>query len=143
MAKYWTNRGRYALPMGTFNSSTKNLVALTGTAPSQATIADYNFLSDLITGGVAEVAVSGYARVAYTVTPAEDDTNDRANLVYTATPSFGATVAVGATITMVALINTAGGADTARELYWVDVLATPLPTNGSGMGYTSATDTLA
>ena len=46
---------------------------------------------------------------------------------------------------MVACFDNAGGADSARELIWVDVLASGVATNGSNVTYTpSATpDTLA
>jgi hypothetical protein len=142
MAKTWTNRGLHAYGQGTLSTATLKLVALKGTAPSTATIRDYNFASEVIAGfSAGEAAASGYTRPTITVTFTEDDTNDRDNVAFSS-PSFGAAVGTGETWTAVACINNAGANDAAHELYWVDVLAAGFPTNGSGVQYTGPTDTL-
>lgn len=143
MAKYWTNRGRLRLSDGGINgATTRQLVAFKGTAPSQATITKYNFLSDLA-GAMTELTGSTYARATSTFTLAQDNTNDRVTMTYSTSPSLGSGIPTGETITAIAFINQAGGADSARELYWVDVLAAGLPTNGSAVQYNSAVDTMA
>ena len=142
MAKVYTNRGKLRVADGGFQTATKNLLAFKGSAPSAATVADWNFVSDL-TGANAEAAAAGYARAAITSTLTENDTNDRVDISYSASVSLGAAVAAGETWIGVACFNTAGGADTARELYWVDVTASTISTNGSGISYTPANDTLS
>lgn len=142
MAKTYTNRGKYAQSQGTFGTATLKLVALKGTAPSAATIADYNFASDVIAGfSGGEGTASGYARPTITVTITEDDTNDRVTYAW-GTVSLG-TIATGDVYTGIACINNAGANDAAHECYWVDVLGTALTTNGSGVSYAGGTDTLA
>lgn len=143
MAKTWTNRGKYALTQGTLTTATLKIAALKGTAPSAGTIADYNFLSDAISGfSSGEAAASGYARATITATFTENDTNDRVDITYSS-PSLGSAVASGETWTGVACYNNAGANDAAHELYWVDVPSSSLATNGSGVTYTSAADTLS
>jgi hypothetical protein len=143
MAKYWTNKGRYALAKGTFDAATKNIAAYKGTAPIASVVADLNVLSEMVSvASMTELTGATYARVVMACTIAEDDTNDRVTLTYSGTPSLGSGIPVGETITVVVYYNTSG-IDSTRELYWVDVLGTPLPTNGSGMTYTPQVDTFA
>lgn len=148
MARYWTNRGIKRLTAdGDLDSATLRLAAFTGTAPAQSAIQDYNFISDLeAAAGVNEAAASGYARTNVgTVAISEDDTNNRVNITYNSGSAItlGTSVAAGETWTMVACFDNAGGADSARELIWVDVPASSLATNGSNVTYTPGSDTVA
>lgn len=147
MAKYWTNRGLKRISDGDLDSASLRLAAFTGTAPSQSAIQDYNTIADLeAASGVAEAAASGYARATPTFAFAEDDTNNRVNMTLNSgsAVTLGTSVAAGETWTMIALLDNAGGADSSRDLIWVDVV-TGVATNGADMTYTpSATpDTLA
>jgi len=140
---YWTNRGLKRLAAdGDLDTAALRLGAFTGTAPSQSAIQDYNFISDLeAASGVNEAAASGYARVSTgTIAISEDDTNNRVNITMNggAAVTLGTSVAAGETWTMVACFDNAGGADTSRELIFVDVLASGLATNGSNITYTPA-----
>lgn len=142
MPKTYTNRGKLRVADGSFQTATKNLLAFKGSAPSAATIADLNFVADL-TAINAEAAAAGYARAAITSTLTENDTNDRVDISYSASVSLGAAVAAGETWIGVACFNTSGANDTLRELFWVDVTASSIATNGSGISYTPANDTLS
>lgn len=140
MPKTYTNRGKFKLTNGTLSSATKQISAHTGTGPTAAAAADFNFVSDLVTSNT-EVAVAGYARAGITSTFTENDTNDRVDITWTS-PSFGASLAAGATITTVGCFDSTPATDATRELLWVDVPASSIATNGSGITYTSAADTL-
>lgn len=142
MSKVYTNRGKLRLADGTMAGATVNLLAFKGSAPSAGTVADWNFVSDLL-GANTEAAASGYARATgVTVTLTENDTNDRVDISYPGTVSMGSSVAAGETWIGVACFRT-GASDAARELLWVDVTASSIVTNGSNINYVPANDTLS
>lgn len=140
--KTWTNRGLKRLTIdGDLDTATLTIGAAKGSAPTVATIRDYNVVADLL-GAVTEAAAANYARANVgAVTFSEDDTNDRVLIDYPASASLGTAVAAGETWTVV-FCYAAGASDAVRDLIWVDVLGTPLATNGSNVVYSLADDTV-
>ena len=131
MAFMFANRGIYSLlNLATSGSTDIRLAAFKGTPPSAATVADYNFLSD-VTAGFTEAAASGYSRADLAgVTVAENDTPDTATIVATA-PSW-TSVASGETWTFAAYYIEAG-TDATRVLIGIDDTAADLITNGGNV----------
>lgn len=139
MAHTMTNRGLYTLANSAISASTDiRLAVFKGSAPSAATIRDYNFLSD-IAGAMTEAAASGYARADLAgVTITESDASD--NVTITATGPTFTSVAAGETWVAIAyyIYN---ASDSAAVLLSVDVPSSAQVTNGgnitiSGLTYT-------
>lgn len=131
MAHTMTNRGLFYLLNNAISSSTDIRAAVfKGSAPSVATIRDYNFLSELI-AAMTEAVATNYARQDLAgVTITESDASDNVTITATA-PTINA-VGAGETWTAVAYYIE-GASDAARTLLSVDVPATSIPTNGSNI----------
>jgi hypothetical protein len=131
MAVMFANRGLYSLLSVAISGSTDLRQAVfKGTPPNAATVADYNFLSD-VTGAHTEAAASGYVRADLAgVTLAENDTPNNATLVADA-PTYTA-VAAGETWTFVAyyIYN---ASDSAAVLICIDDPAADQVTNGGNI----------
>jgi hypothetical protein len=129
MAVYWTNRGVfYILNNATSGSTDIRQAVYKGASPSQATVQDWNFVSDITS---TEAAASGYARADLAgVTLAEDDTANNVTLVATA-PTY-TSVAVGETWTHVAYYVEAA-TDGTRTLLCIDIPAASVVTNGGNI----------
>lgn len=131
MAFTMTNRGLYYLLNNAVSGSTDIRAAVfKGSAPSAATIRDYNFLSDL-TGAMTEAAASGYSRADLaSVAITESDASD--NVTITAAAPSWTSVAVGETWTAIGYYIE-GASDAARTLIGVDVPSSSLVTNGGNV----------
>lgn len=136
-----TNKGKLRLMQGKWDDTGGTAIGvgcLVGASldtdiDTAAEIADLNTVADLL-AVATECTAAGYSRQTLTRSAAtEDDTNDRVNLD-ASDVSFGAAVAVGQTVNAVFYFGP-GANDAARELYSIDALATPIPTNGSGLSY--------
>lgn len=131
MAFMFANRGIYSLlNLATSGSTDIRQAVFKGAPPNAATVADYNFLSD-VTAGFTEAAASGYARADLAgIAIAESDASDNATLVATA-PTYTA-VASGETWTFVAyyIFN---ASDAAAVLIGIDDPASDLITNGGNV----------
>lgn len=129
MPAYFTNRGLYYLLNNAISGTTDIRQAVyKGAAPSQATIQDWNFVSDITS---TEAAASGYSRADLaSVTLTEDDTAN--NVTLTAAAPTYTSVAAGETWTHVAYYIEAG-ADSSRTLLLIDVPASSVSTNGGNI----------
>jgi hypothetical protein len=131
MAFTMTNRGLFYLLNNAISSSTDIRAAVfKGTAPSVATIRDYDFLSSL-TGAMTEAAATNYARVDLAgVTITESDASD--NVVIGATAWTMNSVGAGETWTAIGYYIE-GASDAARTLIGVDLPSSSITTNGSNI----------
>jgi hypothetical protein len=140
MAHTMTNHGLYHLLNNAISNSTdiRTLVFKTS-APSVATIRDYNSVADLL-GAVTEAAASGYARTALAgLSLVENDATDTITL--SASPvTFGA-VASGETWYGVAYYIESTN-DNTRTLLSVDVPSSTLTTNGGSVTLPTLTYTV-
>lgn len=131
MAVYFANKGIYTLlNLATSGSTDIRQAVFTGSAPSQATVADYNFLSD-VTGAHTEAAASGYARADLAnVTITEDDTGNKVTITADA-PTY-TSVASGETWTFVAyyIYN---ASDSSAVLICIDIPASSQVTFGGNI----------
>lgn len=109
------------------------LVLAGASVPAGATNPDLNFVSELLAvSGAVEAAVSGYARKDLAgVALAENDTNDRAELTWTA-PVWTAPAAGETWRAVVLYIE--GASDAARELFGIDTV-TATATSGVDVTY--------
>ena len=133
MAFTWTTRGIYYLLNTAISSSTDIRQAVfTGTVPAQATIRNWDFLSDAIAdASSAEAVASGYARADLaSVTLTEVDASD--NVTLTAAAPVYTSVAAGETWTFVAYYVEAA-TDATRTLLGVDAPASSQVTNGGNI----------
>ena len=145
MAHYLTNRGKLRLVEGAWadaGATDIRIGLLMGAAApvgldTEAEIQDLNTVAELLAvTGVDEPTDGSYARVTLTRSaPTEDDTNNRANMD-ASDASFGA---LDNTDVYAAFIfDNTGGADASRDLYSVDLFATPVTANGAGFTYAIA-----
>lgn len=132
MAHIVTNRGLQTLSTVNIGSADiRALVVTNASLPTDAAIRDMNFVSDLLTGGVTEAAVTNYARQDLgAVTVTEVDASD--NVTITTAGATMNAVAAGETWAAVAYYIE-GASDAARILLSVDKVATPVATNGGNM----------
>lgn len=131
MPFYIANKGVYTLLNSAISGSTDIRAAVfKGGTPSQATVQDWNALSD-VTGAATEAAASGYSRADLgSVTLTEDDTAN--NVTLTAAAPSWTSVAVGETWTHIAYY-VEGASDAARTLIGVDIPSSSLVTNGGNV----------
>lgn len=131
MGFLFANRGLYKLLNAATSGSTDiRMAVFKGAPPNAATVADYNFLSDVI-ASFTEASASGYARADLaSVAIGEDDSGDKATL--TAAAPTWTTVASGETWTFVAyyIYN---ASDSAAELIGIDDPGSDLVPNGGNV----------
>lgn len=137
MAAWLTNKGKYNLTLGRLSTFKIGLcVAFTASANTQALVADFNTVTDLlVTAACTECTLAGYARQALTsTTRTEDDTNDRVN--FDAADIAWGTLPAGQTIYGAFIYDaTVDTNDTTRELISVDWFTTPFTTNATTLTY--------
>lgn len=141
MAHWATTKGKLLIAQGVWDDAggteiqviLLNGAAIPAAMDTQAEVEDVNFVTDLLNlTGVDECSGTGYARKNLTRTnAAEDDTNNRANLVaadvlYTGA-NFGSAYAA-------AYIRNSG-ADGTSEVLSIDIFAAALVTNGGDVTY--------
>jgi hypothetical protein len=139
---YLTNRGKLRLLEGAWadaGGTDIRIGLLVGASTpvgidTEAEIQDLNFVSELLAvTGVDEPSDGSYARVTLTRSaPTEDDTNNRVNMD-ASDASFGALD--NSDIYGAFIFDNTGGSDAARDLYSVDLFATPVTANGAGFTY--------
>jgi hypothetical protein len=129
MPVYWTNRGVFYVLNNAISASTDIRQAVyKGATPSQATVQDWNFVSDITS---TEAAASGYSRADLAgVALAEDDTANNVTLVASA-PTYSS-VAAGETWTHVAYYVEAA-TDATRTLLCIDIPSSSVVTNGGNI----------
>lgn len=129
MAQTVTNRGILTLITSAWPVDVRQAVFV-GSAPSAATIRDYNFLSDL-TGAMTEAAATNYARQDLAnVAVTESDASD--NVTITADAATITAVGTGETWTTVAYY-VYNASDGAAVLLSVDTPASTIVTNGGNI----------
>lgn len=132
MGMMYANRGIFSLLNLAIGGATDLRAAVfTGTVPAAGTIADWNFLSDVIAdASSAESVATNYTRQDLgSVAVAEVDGSDNVTLT-AAAPNFGgANIGTGETWTFIAYYIE-GASDAARVLICIDDPASDLVTNG-------------
>lgn len=137
----WTiyNRGLFEVGNLDIDAADLRLMVLAGASiPAGLTNTasyDLNTIADVLAvSGAVEAAVAGYVRADLAgLALAEDDTNDYAELTWTA-PTW-ASMPAGETWRAVVLYREVG-ADSADVAWGIDVFASGVPTNGSNITYT-------
>ncbi len=150
MAHWMTNRGKLLIAQGAWDDAGGTVFRMgllsngTGTVPTaidtEGEIQDMAFVSTLLAAANEECAVSGYSRQNLSRTnAAQDDTNNRANLVAAAV--VFTTLATGTIIYGGFIYEaTTDTNDGTRQLVSVFTLSPTIPTNGSNVTITPATD---
>ena len=144
-----TNRGKLLISQGAWDDVGSTLIRCGlvkvqgATADTIAEVADLNTVNDLLaTTGSTECDFTNYVRKNLTRTnAAEDDTNDRVNLVAAAVTWTAAGGATNNTVLGLFVYDaTTDTNDTTRQLISVDWFASGITTNGGDLTYTPATD---
>jgi hypothetical protein len=144
MATFWlTNRGKFLQVTGAgllsgatdFYLGAFDAAAVPAAIDTEAEIQDLNTVAEVLAlTGVDEPVVAGYGRIQITsITPAEDDTNNRVN-IDSADIALGS-LATGANIRC-GFVFKEGGTDAQDQLYGIWILDATIPTNGSGITFT-------
>jgi hypothetical protein len=141
MPHYLTNRGVLRLLQNKWNDTAGTVlkagIIVGSSVPSGLTevnIRDVNFISDLLAlTDVDEATDPSYVRQTITRTAAvEDDSNNRINM--DASDIDWDTI-TNTTACAMFWFDDAGGSDSAREVYGVDIFSTSVVTNGAGWIY--------